>query len=325
MLTKRITALLLAAILLLSLAACGAKGAWQEQYDLGMRYLNEGNYQEAVIAFEAAIEIDPKRPEAYLGAAEAYMGLGDTDSARRVLEDGISNCEDTDGLLERVDELNSGGDFAGRNLLAAGDQGNLITLDDVTCLGHSVLGLDIDTVSTLIQQNGLQYYENSEGGDYYYVSGWVPDHHGAAIGAMQYKSENYVHSWGYQHDYYEDGDSGPTLPIGLRGINTHDSLVTVLTKLGFTNGQGIADYAYELMDQEYAEGEESPLGQRLSGMFYDGIQFGQTGDAVLTENGLWRAISLQFSWYFNGSNGMTYNLYFEFQHDHLTNYGVNCY
>ena len=62
MLTKRITALLLAAILLLSLAACGAKDPWQEKYDLGMRYLNEGNYQEAVIAFEAAIEIDPKRP-----------------------------------------------------------------------------------------------------------------------------------------------------------------------------------------------------------------------------------------------------------------------
>ena len=74
---KRITALLLTALLLLSLAACGGKDAWQEQYDLGMRYLNDGNYQEAVIAFEAAIEIDPKRSEAYLGAADAYVELGD--------------------------------------------------------------------------------------------------------------------------------------------------------------------------------------------------------------------------------------------------------
>ena len=53
---KRVTALFLAAVLLLSLAACGGKDAWQEQYDLGMRYLNDGSYQEAVIAFEAAIE-----------------------------------------------------------------------------------------------------------------------------------------------------------------------------------------------------------------------------------------------------------------------------
>ena len=92
---KRITALLLTALLLLSLAACGGKGSWQEQYDLGMRYLNEGNYQEAVIAFEAAIKIDPKRPEAYLGAAEAYTGLGDADSARKILEKGYAETNDS--------------------------------------------------------------------------------------------------------------------------------------------------------------------------------------------------------------------------------------
>ena len=91
---KRFTALLLAVLLLLSLAACGGKNTWQEQYDLGMRYLNEGNYQEAVIAFEAAIKIDPMRPEAYLGAAEAYMGLGDTDSARKILEKGYAATND---------------------------------------------------------------------------------------------------------------------------------------------------------------------------------------------------------------------------------------
>ena len=91
---KRFTALLLAVLLLLSLAACGGKNTWQEQYDLGMRYLNEGNYQEAVIAFEAAIKIDPMRPEAYLGAAEAYVGLGDTDSARKILEKGYAATND---------------------------------------------------------------------------------------------------------------------------------------------------------------------------------------------------------------------------------------
>ena len=76
---KRITALLLTAILLLSLAACSGKGTWQEQYDLGMRYLNEGNYQEAIIAFTAAIEIDEKRPEGYEGRGRAYVLSGETD------------------------------------------------------------------------------------------------------------------------------------------------------------------------------------------------------------------------------------------------------
>ena len=68
-------AFLLAALLLLT--ACGktAQGSWQEQYDLGMKYLDEGNYEEAILAFTAAIEIDPKRYEAYLGRGEAYLEI----------------------------------------------------------------------------------------------------------------------------------------------------------------------------------------------------------------------------------------------------------
>lgn len=60
-----------------------------------MRYLNDGNYEEAIIAFTAAIEIDPKRPEAYLGAAEAYRGMGDANSARKILEQGYAATNDS--------------------------------------------------------------------------------------------------------------------------------------------------------------------------------------------------------------------------------------
>ena len=81
---KKVISALLAALLLLSLAACGAKDPWQEQYDLGMRYLNEGNYQEAVIAFEAAIEIDPNRVEAYSGLSNTYMAMGEYDKGLQV-------------------------------------------------------------------------------------------------------------------------------------------------------------------------------------------------------------------------------------------------
>lgn len=48
---------------------------WQEQYDLGVRYLSEGNYEEAIIAFTAAIEIDPKQAPAYVGRGDAYWGI----------------------------------------------------------------------------------------------------------------------------------------------------------------------------------------------------------------------------------------------------------
>ena len=65
-----------------ALASGDAKRSWQEKYDLGVRYLSNGNYEEAVIAFTAAIKIDPRNPELYIGRAEAYMGLGNIASAR---------------------------------------------------------------------------------------------------------------------------------------------------------------------------------------------------------------------------------------------------
>lgn len=77
---KKILTLLLACALILSLAACGQKApTWQEQYDLGIRYLTDGNYEDAIIAFTAAIEIDPKKAEAYIGRGDAYIGSGETE------------------------------------------------------------------------------------------------------------------------------------------------------------------------------------------------------------------------------------------------------
>ena len=98
---KRLLTVLMAAIMVIGLCACGQKSetapegpSWQEQYDLGIRYLSEGKYEEAILAFTAAIEIDPKRAEAYGKAAEAYEALGDIDGAISVLEQGFAETED---------------------------------------------------------------------------------------------------------------------------------------------------------------------------------------------------------------------------------------
>ena len=66
-------------VLLLGLAACQKRPTWQEQYDLGMRYLSESNYEEAILAFTAAIEIEPNNALAYVGRAEAYVQMDVTE------------------------------------------------------------------------------------------------------------------------------------------------------------------------------------------------------------------------------------------------------
>ena len=71
---KRIKMMCFLLALLGLLSACSAHSVdaeeqsaptWQSRYDLGVRYLSDGRYEEAILAFTAAIEIDPKNAQAY--------------------------------------------------------------------------------------------------------------------------------------------------------------------------------------------------------------------------------------------------------------------
>lgn len=56
----------------------------QEHIDLGRIYLTELSYEKASLEFTEAIEIEPLNPDAYLGLAEAYVGMGNTEKAVEV-------------------------------------------------------------------------------------------------------------------------------------------------------------------------------------------------------------------------------------------------
>ncbi|WP_130863169.1 S-layer homology domain-containing protein [Bacilliculturomica massiliensis] len=88
-------------LLILALAAlvllCASAGAYfwfavdpprrfREQMDLGNRFLQENQYEEAVVAFEKAIRLDPKAPEPEIMLAEAYIGLENGDRALEALQ-----------------------------------------------------------------------------------------------------------------------------------------------------------------------------------------------------------------------------------------------
>lgn len=99
---KRVLSVFCCVVIVLSLISCSKSSktpSWQEQYDLGVRYLSEGNYEEAIIAFTAAIEIDPKQAPAYVGRGDAYVGYAqqlaadspDSGKAREAYENAIQD------------------------------------------------------------------------------------------------------------------------------------------------------------------------------------------------------------------------------------------
>ena len=68
----KISCIMLLVSVLVLLAGCQKKMTMQDYLDLGEKYLTEANYEEAIVAFTKAIEIDPKQAAAYEKRAEVY-------------------------------------------------------------------------------------------------------------------------------------------------------------------------------------------------------------------------------------------------------------
>ena len=97
--------ILLAAIVLATGCKESGTASLSEQLELGQRYLEELDYESAIVAFQKAIEIDPKAMDAYVGLAEAHMALGNMEEALAAAEQGIAvfeGLEDADKTEERT-------------------------------------------------------------------------------------------------------------------------------------------------------------------------------------------------------------------------------
>lgn len=97
-------------VILLALAVGGlfyytsvskTRRALQRQMELGDKYLTDMDYEQAILAYEEAIKIDPKSVPAYLGLGKTYLAMadnyiedGEIDEAVACLEDGISKMDE---------------------------------------------------------------------------------------------------------------------------------------------------------------------------------------------------------------------------------------
>ena len=79
------------------LAGCGKSVEKQiaEQLELGNKYLTEANYEQAIVAFNKVIELDPKQSDAYIGLTQVYVENADFEKAVQILENGEEYLEDS--------------------------------------------------------------------------------------------------------------------------------------------------------------------------------------------------------------------------------------
>ncbi len=97
---------LLAAIIAGVTVFGGSDRKLQEQLDLGAKYLEEMDYEQALVAFNAALEIEPKNVDAYLGIVEVYIRTNEFETALEYAREGYEITGD-DRLKEKIDTLES--------------------------------------------------------------------------------------------------------------------------------------------------------------------------------------------------------------------------
>ncbi|MCR4635037.1 MAG: zinc-ribbon domain-containing protein [Butyrivibrio sp.] len=92
-----IVATILAVLVLIAVTVLIVKnisaGRYNRLIDKGNNYLEEMQYDDGIAAFDEAIRIDPKRPDAYEGKVNIYIAKGDYESALNVINDGFGTIE----------------------------------------------------------------------------------------------------------------------------------------------------------------------------------------------------------------------------------------
>lgn len=133
-----VIAIVLGVTALVGAAAEGRRNdSVSEQLSLGIHYLEEMDYEAAIVCFNQVISIDDKNVAAYMGITLGYEGLGDTDAAYRTLENGIM-ATDNDVLERMSHEMQEGRKLA--EIYSFSEPENTLSIAENPCNTLELLG-----------------------------------------------------------------------------------------------------------------------------------------------------------------------------------------
>ena len=185
---------------------------WRSQYDLGIRLLNEGNYEEAILAFTAAIEIDAKRPQTYMGRGDAYVAIAQ---------------EEMVGMEENA-QLTADASAAYQN--AAADYVTVTELDsgiaeayEKAAQTYVALG-DIEAAIAILEQ-GVE--ETGDEGLAEYLEKLRNRDQVTVVGHVIFNPDEYREQWGNYIEIYQPENNETHCSIGMFGVRFDSPLECV--------------------------------------------------------------------------------------------------
>ena len=139
-----ITAIIIAISSIFIYKGAIAPKLYDKYLNTGIKYLMDGQYEEAILAFDKAIKIEPKTTEARVYQAKDYIGNEEFDKAVEVLEEAqnidIKNEDLLKEILEILNEIdpNIAYEFLDRFIQAVGKDNISQEINDIFNLANEI-------------------------------------------------------------------------------------------------------------------------------------------------------------------------------------------
>lgn len=178
----------------------------ETQLSLGSHYLNEMDYEAAVVAFETVLEIDEKNTAAYMGLALAYEGASLQEKVIETLDQGKNTAggDIYEEMLRRAQDGERLGDIYGIADTTADGSGQVkLKIDEnpfntLNILGSSYYDWDVISCAQLFDFDYEQYMGKNVD------LGWYQDFSISFDGSAEKPKINFVNNgYTYSYEYQE--------------------------------------------------------------------------------------------------------------------------
>lgn len=123
-----LSALLLVAAVVLGLYT-GVGNSYGTQLNRGQKYLDAGDYENAVLCYQRAVQAEPEQADGYIGLAQAYIGLNKMALARQVLDNAMNRTNSARIQLMLQNYFSTEGDGAQTEMVPTFQDSGSLTLN----------------------------------------------------------------------------------------------------------------------------------------------------------------------------------------------------